>query len=63
MTLDGVKPVENKNGLSVSIVFDSDDTNPVMGGDSSNPTWDEYIRGYKCKFTALATASAEQQVS
>ncbi len=50
VTLDAVRPVENKNGLSVKIVPDSDNAEGITGGNRSNPKWDEYVRGYKRKY-------------
>ncbi|KKN13197.1 hypothetical protein LCGC14_1008950 [marine sediment metagenome] len=50
VTLDAARQVKNKTGLSVNIVPYSDNTEGIMGGDSSNPKWDEYIRQYKRKY-------------
>jgi hypothetical protein len=43
--------VHNDQGLELTVV-DDDTANfqPIMGGDSSNPTWEEYVSGFNEPF-------------
>lgn len=47
-----MKVVSNEKGLSLEIIkdhqlTDSDDVTPMLGGDDSNPTWEEYLNDFK----------------
>ena len=49
------KEVSNEAGLSVTIISSreltaEDKPNSFLGGDSSNPTWDEYLEDYKDEY-------------
>lgn len=35
--------IENESGLTLCISEDKDGYIPIMGGDNSNPTWEEYM--------------------
>jgi len=41
------KSATNENGLSVEIIYNSEDYNPMMGCYSSNPSWEQYLNDYK----------------
>ena len=50
-----MKTVTNENGLSLEIVthyvqVDGEDYSPMLGGDDSNPSWEEYLNDYKEEF-------------
>jgi hypothetical protein len=50
-----MKTVTNENGLSLEIVThyvqaDGEDYSPMLGGDDSNPSWEEYLNDYKEEF-------------
>lgn len=50
ITKDAVKEVSNKSGLSCRLVFNSEDYEGIMGGDSTSPMWSEYLRYWKVKY-------------
>jgi len=44
------KSVSNHKGLSLELVRGANDYFTFMGGDSSNPSWEEYVADFKSEF-------------
>jgi hypothetical protein len=49
------KTVSNESGLSLEIIRHSDlkeneSTYPFLGGDSNNPSWEEYVNDFKQEY-------------
>jgi len=44
------KKVSNEEGLSVEILKNAMDYEPMLGGDSNSPTWEEYLNDYKPEY-------------
>jgi len=39
-----------ENKLSVEVMYNQSDYQPIMGGDSSNPSWEEYLSQFMDEF-------------
>ncbi len=47
--------IKNEAGLELTITTDISQTNkvtPILGGNPSNPTWEEYLEGFKDEYTS-----------
>ena len=43
--------IKNKAGLELTVTkAEPEDYAPIMGGNSDNPTWAEYLKDYKTKY-------------
>ena len=48
--MDSVFTIKDEDGLELWVTQDDVESQSIMGGDDSNPTWENYVMGYRVQF-------------